>query len=160
MSFNNESLNVSCNIWHSTVAHKCNVDNKSDINLNFITSHSNSSLQIQTPRSKFKFLTPNSNFSLQIQIHHWWVVTISNKLQYFIYTPFIELIITLYVRNSYISYIVKKTWHPLAKRRQSVELYDNFCFHCGVKLPTEELQIKWCFLCYSECVSAPGSLTS
>jgi hypothetical protein len=55
---------------YSTVAHKCNVNNKSDINLNFITSNSNSLLQIQIPHYKFKFLTPNSNSSLQIQIPH------------------------------------------------------------------------------------------
>jgi hypothetical protein len=119
------------------MAYKCNVNNKSDINLNFITSNSNSLLQIQIPHSKFKFLTPNSNSSLQIQvphskfkfltpnsslqiqisppnsnlsleiqIHHWSAITISNKLQYFIYTPLIELIITLHVRNSSISYKV------------------------------------------------------
>ena len=28
---------------------------------------------------------------------------------------------------------------------QSVELYNNFCCHCGVKLPNEELQIKYYF---------------
>ena len=29
---------------------------------------------------------------------------------------------------------------------QSVELYNNFCcHHCGVKLPNEELQIKYYF---------------
>ena len=71
--------------------HKGNVVNKSDIKFKFLTSNSNSllqiqihhskfkfitpnsnsSLQIQIRHSKFKFLTPNSNFSLQIQIHHW-----------------------------------------------------------------------------------------
>ena len=47
-----------------TVAHKGNVNNKSDIKFKFLTSISNSSFQIQIPHSKFKFLTSNSNSSL------------------------------------------------------------------------------------------------
>jgi hypothetical protein len=65
------------NFCACTVAHKCNVNNKSDINLNFITSnsllqiaYSNSNSLLQIPYFKFKFLTPNSNSSLQIQIPH------------------------------------------------------------------------------------------
>jgi hypothetical protein len=53
-----------------TVAHKGNDNNKSDIKFKFLTSNSNSSLQIQIHHFKFKFLTSNSNSSLQIQIHH------------------------------------------------------------------------------------------
>jgi hypothetical protein len=59
-----------CGMPIPTVAHKGNVNNKSDIKFKFLTSNSNSSLQIQIHHFKFKFITSNSNSSLQIQIHH------------------------------------------------------------------------------------------